>query len=429
MTFNATQETETALLGALLSDNSLVGEVEGIITQEDFFFERNKLIYGAILYKYACGEAADIITTSSYLRETGRLETVGGATYVSELVDAIPDVANASYYAEEIKKLALARSLSQLSSKIGLDLERMSPVDIIDDSMARLMALSESSTDSNQVTIGEMLNAEVDYLINLSGEGEKDDTVLTGYHKFDIMTGGLKPGEMHVIAARPSLGKTALATCIALNIAKSGRPVMLFSLEMGRRSILRRILAMESGIPYRSLEDGTFSEEQVERLRISRDKLRTVPLIIDDNSTPTLGSIRTKVRRQMARTGLGAFVFDYLQLACGDQEDRGEISMWSRGLRAIAKDIGVTFLPVAQLSRYVEHRDDPRPKLADLRGSGQIEQDADTVSFLFNKDQSNKLWTTWYLAKQRNGPCGDIELEFQNRTTLFKERNKDDAPF
>jgi replicative DNA helicase len=234
---------------------------------------------------------------------------------------------------------------------------------------------------------------------------------------------------MHVIAARPSIGKTALATCIAYNMAKAGEPVMFFSLEMGRRPLTRRILSVETGIPYKTLEAGNLSEERIERLRAARDKFRTIPFIIDDNSTPTLGSIRTKVRRQQAKTGLKAFFFDYLQLACKDQEDRGEISMWSRGLRAIAKDLGIVFVPIVQLSRYPDHRDDPRPKKADLKGSSQIEQDADTISFLFHKDDTNKLWTTWYVDKHRNGPCGDIELEFQNRTTLFRERGDNGAPF
>lgn len=426
--YQEADETECSVLGALITDNSLVGDVEPILKPEDFFFERNRIVYSAILHKYACGEPLDVITLVSYLRERGKLDSVGGASRVSELIDAFWDVTNAVSYAEIVKKMSLSRGLKKIASTIESELEQSPPYEVIDTSMSMLIKLSEQSTDSNQINIGDLASAEVDYLISILGGAKPEDTTKTRFQQFDRMLGGLKPGEMVIVAARPSVGKTAFATNIALNIAKDNRPVMFFSLEMGRKQLIRRTLSVETGIPYRAIEEGSMSDVRIEKMRIARDKLRTIPLIIDDSSQQTLATIRTKARRQLAKGGLNVIIVDYLQLCCKNPEDREEISMWSKGLRSIAKDLGVTVIPIAQLSRFVEHRDDNRPVLADLKGSSQMEQDADVIAFLFNKDPRNKLWTTLYVAKQRNGPCGDVEFDFENSTTSFKERPVDD-PF
>ena len=424
--YTMADDAESAVLGALIADNTLVGDVESILKPDDFFFERNRVLYSAILYKYACGEALDIITLSAYLREGGKLDSVGGITKLSELIDATPDVANATQYADTVKRMALSRGLRGLSRQIENDLDRNAPQAVIDNSLATLIQLSEQATDSNQIHIGDLANVEVDYLISILGGAKPDDFTRTRFKQVDKILGGLKSGEMVIIAARPSIGKTAFATNIALNIAKDNRPVMFFSLEMGRKQLIRRTLSIETNIPYRAIEEGSMSDVRIEKLRIARDKLRTIPLIIDDSSQQTLATIRTKARRQLAKGGLNVIIVDYLQLCCKDPEDRAEIAMWSKGLRSIAKDLGVTIIPIAQLSRFVEHRDDNRPVLSDLKGSSQMEQDADVIAFLFNKDPRNKLWTTLYVAKQRNGPCGDVEFDFENLTTTFKERPVDD---
>jgi replicative DNA helicase len=424
--FQMADDAERAVLGALIADNSLVGDVESLLRSDDFFFERNRVLYSAILYKYACGEALDIITLSAYLREGGKLDSVGGISKLSELIDAAPDVSNATQYADTVKRMALSRGLRGLSKQIENDLNSNSPQTVIDNSLSSLIKLSEQATDSNQINIGDLATAEVDYLISILGGARPEDTTKVGYKLTDKILGGLKTGEMVIIAARPSVGKTAFAVNIALNIAKENKPVMFFSLEMGRKPLIRRSLSIETTIPYRAIEEGSMSDVRVEKMRIARDKLRTIPLIIDDSSQQTLATIRTKARRQMAKGGLSVIIVDYLQLCCKNPEDREEIAMWSKGLRSIAKDLGVTIIPIAQLSRYVEHRDDNRPVLADLKGSGQMEQDADVIAFLFNKDPRNKLWTTLYVAKQRNGPCGDIEFDFENLTTAFKERPVED---
>lgn len=420
--YTITDDAESAVLGSLIADNSLVGDVESLLKPEDFFFERNRILYSAVLYKYACGEPLDIITLVSYLREGGKLDSVGGASKLSELLDATPDVSNVLGYAETVKKMSLSRSLKKLSSGIEIELESHAPQEVIDYALTSLIKLSERATDSNQIGIGSLADAEVDYLISILGGERPEEKTLTHFKHVDKILGGLKAGEMVIIAARPSIGKTAFVTNIALNIAKDNTPVLFFSLEMGRKQLIRRTLSMETGIPYTAIEEGSMSDVRIEKMRIARDKLRTIPLIIDDSSQQTLAAIRTKARRQQAKGGLGVIIVDYLQLCCKDPEDRGEIAMWSKGLRSIAKDLGITVIPVAQLSRYVEHRDDTRPVLADLKGSGQMEQDADVIAFLFNKDPHNKLWTTFYVSKHRNGPCGDIEFDFENSTTLFKER-------
>ncbi len=426
--YTMADDAECAVLGALIADNTLVGDVESLLRPNDFFFERNRVLYSAILYKYAMGEALDIITLSSYLREGGKLDSIGGISKLSELIDSTPDTANAAQYADTVKRMALSRGLRGLSKQIEADLNSNPPQVVIDNSLSSLIRLSEQSTDSNQMNIGDLANAEVDYLISILGGAKPEDTTKIGYKQLDRILGGLKPGEMFILAARPSIGKTAFGINAALNIAKDNRPVMFFSLEMGRKALIRRALSIETGIPYRAIEEGSMSDVRIEKMRVARDKLRTIPLIIDDTSQQTLATIRTKARRQLAKGGLSVIIVDYLQLCCKNPEDREEIAMWSKGLRSIAKDLGVTILPIAQLSRFVEHRDDNRPILADLKGSSQMEQDADVIAFLFNKDPHNRLWTTLYVAKQRNGPCGDVEFDFENLTTAFKERPVDD-PF
>jgi len=415
------EEAEQAVIGAMLASNDLIGEVTSIIKREDFFFERHKILFSAIVYKYSLGDPVDIITIRSYLMENEKYDAVGGSVYLSTITDQVPDVANAGYYAEEVKKFSIRRHLSSLASNINKRVGLDTPYEVIDNTMAELMSIADMSVDNNQVPVGDEISKEVDYLISLEDGGQKEEILGTGFKTLDAHIGGLRPGEMYVIAARPSLGKTAFVTNMALNISKRNVPVLFFSLEMGRRQLVRRILAQETGIAYRSIEEGLLGSSGVDRVRAARDRLRTVPFIIDDNANQSLASIRTKCRRQQARSGLGLIMLDYLQLAPANPEDRTEISMWSKGLRAIGKDLGVPVVAVAQLSRGVEYRDDPRPVKSDLRGSGQIEQDADVVMFLYNKDPHDTLRTTLYIAKQRNGPCGDIELSFNNETTQFVE--------
>lgn len=415
-----TQDNEKGLLAAMIADNSIIGDVESILKPEDFHFENHRTIFSSIVYQFACGRGIDPLTLISFLRESGKLEFCGGVSYISELTDALPDIGNALFYAEQVKKLSISRTLSSLSKRIEHELETSSPLDVIDNSLSTLIKLSESATDSNQVSVGDVMNSEVDYLLSLTEGGEREQVTLTGFNQVDLLLGGLKPGEMYTIAARPSIGKTAFATNIATNIAKQNKPVMFFSLEMGRKQLIRRVLSSETGIPYRMLEIGYLKDEQKDRLRAARDRMRTVPLIIDDNSTQTLAGIRTKARRQMARSGLSLIIVDYLQMAC-KRDDYEEISAWSRGLRSIGKDLGVAIMPISQLSRQIEYRDNSTPMLADLRGSGQIEQDSDVVAFLWHKETKNKLRTTLTVAKHRNGPLGDVEFDFHNATTLFEE--------
>ena len=418
--YRITQENEQALLGALLLDNTAIGDVEGLLSKDDFYFQDNQIIYSAIVYKYACGHRVDPLTLASYLRENGKIKQVGGASYISSLIDEVPDIASAGHYADQIKSFSLARKMRSMASTIINNLEKMSPADVIDQSLGSILQIAETATDSNQVQVGSVVDAVVDNIIKVMDGEKKDKWVSTGYLQMDRVLLGLKPGEMIVLAARPSFGKTALATNIAINVAMRGEPVLFFSLEMPKEKVVLRILSCMTRIPYRRIESKSLSKDDIEKIRSARDKLRTVPLIIDDSSTQTLSSIRTKCRRQYVRSGLALVVLDYLQLACSDPEDRGQVSMWSKGLKAIGRDIGVTMLPVAQLSRYVEHRDDKRPVLADLRGSGQIEQDADVVMFIWHRDK-NLLHKVVSVDKNRNGPLAEIEYRFNNSITLFEE--------
>jgi replicative DNA helicase len=420
---NLAEDNERALLGAILTDNSLLGDINDILKGEDFYFERHATIYNASVYKYMCGEPVDTITISNFLRDSGKLDRVGGASYLSELSDVCPDVSNAISYAEGIKQYALARGIEKLSSDMASGLESKPPREIIDFGLSQLIKLSEASTDSNQVPVSSIVDRTVDKLIAVhDGEREQQKYVLTGFTQVDRILSGLRPKDMFVIAARPSIGKTALATNIAVNVARHNHPVLFFSIEMDKERLVHRILAAETGIPYRLIDNEMLKAEHIEKLRAAKDIFSRIPLFIDDCSKQSLVGMRTKVRRQMAKTGLSLVIVDYLQLACKDPEDRNEIAMWSSGLKSIAKDVGVTMMPLLQLNRYVEHRDDPRPNLADIKGSSQPEQDADIVAFIWHKNKNNMLDKTLSFAKHRNGPLGEVEFKFNNATTVFSEK-------
>ena len=422
--YRLAEDNERALLGAILADNSVIGDCNDLVSGEDFYFERHTLIYNAAVYKYMCGEPVDLITISNFLRDQGRLDRVGGAAYLSELTDVCPDTGNALSYAESVKRYALARGVERLASELPRLLEISTPREAIDLGLAALIKLSEASTDSNQIPVSSLVDRAVDRMIAVhDGDIEEKKYVLTGYNQVDRITAGLRPKDMFIIAARPSAGKTALATNIAVNVAKSNNPVLFFSLEMDKDKLINRMLSSETGIPYRVIDSEQLNADHIKKLRIAKDIFNRMPLFIDDNSKQTLAGVRTKVRRQVARTGLSLVIVDYLQLCCKDKEDRGEIAMWASGLKAIAKDIGVTMMPLAQMSRYIEHRDDdPRPRTADLKGSSQIEQDADIITFIWHRHKEKILDKTLSFAKHRNGPLGDVEFDFNNSTCLFEEK-------
>ena len=419
--YRLAESNEQALLGAILADPSLIGDVNDIINGQDFYFQRHSIIYNAAVYRFMCGEAVDVITLGNFLRDSNKLDIIGGVSYLSELVDVTPDVANALSYAEAVKQYALSRGVKQLCTHLAAGLERRNARELIDEGMAELIRLSESATDSNQVPVGNIVDRAVDKLIAVhEGSREEQKYVYTGFSQLDRITAGLKPKDMLVLASRPSVGKTALATNIAVNVARSNNPVLFFSLEMDKERLIYRMLAAETGVPYRLIESGMLKNEHIEKLRVARDIFNRLPIFIDDSSKQSLAGIRTKVRRQMARTGLSLVIVDYLQLACGD--NREEIALWSKGLKAIAKDVDITMMPLAQLNRYVEHRDDRRPIMSDLAGSSQIEQDADILGFIWHPKDSDKLFKMLSIEKHRNGPLGDIEFNFNNATTKFTER-------
>ena len=421
--FRLAEENEQALLGAMMHDNSLIGDANDIVKGDDFYFERNTIIYNACIYRYICGEPVDIITISNFLRDQGKLDRVGGASYISGLYDTLPDPSHALSYAEAIKQHALARGIERLSSEMARRVSGESASEVIDYGLSELLKLSESSTDSNQVPVSSVVDRAVDRLIEIhEGEREKRDYVLTGFNQMDRLTTGLRPKDMFIIAARPSVGKTALATNIAVNVAKQNKPVLFFSLEMDKEKLVNRMLSAETGIPYRMIDSEQLKPEHIDKLRAAKDVFNRVPLFIDDKGKQSLAGMRTKIRRQVARTGLSLVIVDYLQMCCDDPEDKGQIAVWSSGLKTIAKDMDVTMMPLAQLSRYVEHRDNSRPVMADLKGSSQPEQDADIIAFIYHPNPDDKLSKTFMIEKHRNGPCGDIEMAFNNATCVFSEK-------
>ena len=383
-------EAEQTVLGAILLENAALNKVLEILTREDFYRESHRKIFRAILDLSDQNEAIDAITLTDYLRRKSSLESVGGATYISELLNCTPTAANVRHHAKIVREKALLRNLITIATEIVTEAydERDNIDDLLDQAEHKIFAISDRRPGSSFVNMKEAVKQGFDLIERLYEKKELVTGVSTGFTDLNKLTAGYQPSDLIIIAGRPSMGKTAFALCTAQHVAIEQRgTVAIFSLEMSKEQLVLRMLCAEARVDAQKLRTGFLSREDWEKLTRSAGRLSEASIFIDDSASSSILEIRAKARRLKAEHDLNLVIVDYLQLVrgSGDAENREkEISEISRSLKALAKELRVPVVALSQLSRAVESRTERRPILADLRESGAIEQDADVVVFIKN---------------------------------------------
>ena len=424
-------EAEQRVLGALLLDGGMVAPVMEVLRPEHFYRMSHRAIYEAMLDLFDRTEPVDILTLVDSLKKMGKLDVAGGPEYVATLADDVSSAKRAVTYAKLVRNSAILRNLIHTSGAIA---ERAfstnEDVDgLVDDAERAILEIASDRYHQNVGSMRDIIKTTFPYLEELYERKELVTGVPTGFNDFDRMTAGLQPGELTIAAGRPSMGKTAFALCIAEHAAIGAKvPVAFFSLEMNARHLAIRMMCGRAGVNSRQLMTGFMPSNGWPFLIRAAGELSEAPFFLDDSADLTVFDIKAKCRRLQAESGLGFVVVDYLQLLSyrgrRNESRQIEISEISRGLKALAKELNVPVLALSQLSRQAETREGKRPTLADLRESGAIEQDADLVALLYREDyydpnSSSKGIATVIIAKQRNGPTGDISLQFSPEYARF----------
>lgn len=435
-------EAEASVLGALLIDKDTVIKIADILRPDDLYKDANRLIYETILELFERHQPIDILAVANRLEEKGVLSTIGGRAYLASLANTVPTSAHIVSYAEIVHRKATLRRLIGAASEItalGFGAEDEEINKIIDEAEQKLFNVSQISLQNKFIPIQNVLTEAFDRIDELHKQSGKLRGVPTGYQDIDRLLAGLQNSDLVILAARPSIGKTSLALDIARQVAvKEKIAVGIFSLEMSKEQLVDRLLCAEAGVDLWKMRTGHLAEREEDddfaRIGNAMAQLAEAPLFIDDSPMATIMDIRTKARRLKMEHGLGLIVLDYLQLISGTSRKSAEnrvqeISEITRALKAIARELNVPLLALSQLSRAVEARTPPIPKLADLRDSGSIEQDADVVMFIYREEYYRKETPRRHIAdiliaKHRNGPTGQAELYFDERRVSFKNLEK-----
>lgn len=434
------EEAEISVLSAMLIDGDAVARAVEMVDDGAFYKEANRRVYRAMLRLYSRGEVIDVVTLSDELKSAGELEGAGGMSYIARLVDAVPTAANIEYHCRILKDKAVLRRLIDAATDIVQEAYE-APAGDVDDTLdraeQRIFQIAQASERQGFVWIKEILWPAFERIEELQRSPGSVTGVASGYPDLDNMTAGFQPGDLVVVAGRPSMGKTALALNFAQHAAiDHDVPVAIFSLEMSKESLVQRLLCAEGRVDSGRLRRGRLQDDEYARLATAAGHLNTAPIWIDDTPAISPLEVRAKVRRLAAEVDLGLIIVDYLQLMAGPRnvENRQqEISAISRSLKTVAKELNVPVVSLSQLSRAPEQRTDKRPLLADLRESGAIEQDADVVIFVYreeayrkegdmvdDKGESLEGRAEIIVGKQRNGPTGTVRLYFHKTYTLFE---------
>ena len=433
-------EAEEAIISAVLIDNDALLEVIETLAAGDFYRSAHQKIYAAIIDLFDKAEPVDLVTLANKLKENGQLEEIGGASYLARLVDAVPLAVNAQHYAKIVHDKASLRRLIEKSNAIVKRCfeERGNADEVIDYAESAIFEISEKKSRQSFFPLSKIILSNIETLEEKQGNRSLVTGVPTGFSRLDNLTSGLQNSDLIILAARPSMGKTALALNIARNAAVDGGvPVAIFSLEMSKEQLSLRMLCSEARIDSSRLKGGFFSMEDWRRLTDAAGILSEAPIYIDDSASLSAMEIRAKARRLKMDKNIGLIIIDYLQLmqgrASAERRDL-EISEISRALKSLAKELELPVMALSQLNRMLEQRTDKRPRLSDLRESGALEQDADVVAFIYrdevyNKEEDNpsRGIAEILLSKQRNGPTGDIHLTFLNSYTRFENLAAEEA--
>jgi replicative DNA helicase len=430
-------EAEKSVLGSMLLDKDAVINVAGILKPPFFYEEKHSLIYEAILELFEDGQPIDQVTVTDKLKSKKVLKKVGGRTYLTDLVSFVPTSAHAEDYAKIVKGNAIRRSLITTSAKItqiAFD-EEKEMQEVLDASEQMIFSVAEQGVNTNFVHIKDLLKDAYER----AEKADQDDTALgisTGFKDLDTLLGGFQESDLLILAARPSVGKTALSLDFLRHVAVNEKKrCAYFSLEMATNQIIDRMVGMQAGIPFWELRTGRLDDNKFLKLADAMGVLSEADVFIDDQPGQSINQVRTKARRLALEQGLDIVMVDYLQLMHADSAARDgrtqEVAQISRGLKNIARELQVPVIALSQLSRAIEQRNNRRPQLSDLRESGAIEQDADVVMFVdreetWNPDTERKGTGDLFVAKHRNGPTGTIELAFVKEIASFRNLYKKD---
>jgi replicative DNA helicase len=435
-------EAETSVLGAiLLAEQALDGVlIDTRLRAEDFYRPRHQRIFAAMkrLKEKPDPEAVDAVTVSDELARSGELEEAGGQAYIHSLPSMVPAAGNVRHYARIVKQHALLRKLLDAARTTEDDVYTHAGdvQELIDRVEGRFYNVAHEERTGELRSIEEVLHDELDKLELVSRQGISLTGTPSGFKDLDDLTGGFQPGNLIVLAARPSMGKSALVTNIAENAAiDHDRPVALFSLEMSETELAQRFIASQAKLNGDDLRKGRVKPDRWPKVVKATEKLARSPLYVDDSSDIGILEVRAKARRLHARRELGLLIVDYLQLMRPEDSSQSrveQIGQISRGLKILARELSIPVIAVSQLSRAVEARPDKRPLLSDLRESGQIEQDADLVMFIYrdeyyNRDSERPGEADVIIAKHRNGPVGDVVMTFLSRYPKFANLYRDHA--
>lgn len=434
-------DAEKSLLGSVLIDRESINKVADYLKPSDFYIRRHQIIYDAALSLFEKREPIDLLSLSNKLDEMKLLEEAGGISYITSLTNSVPSAAHIASYAKIVQRKKMLRDMIDAANHIlTLGYTEDDDVDnLLDEAEKKLFSVSQKSLTKNFLPLGDSLAEAIERITNQDAgllRGQK-----TNYAGLDNLLGGFQKSDLIVLAARPSVGKTAFAVNLALKVAKQGAPVGIFSMEMSMDQVVDRLIAASSGVSLWKLRTGKLShkDENDDFLRITDacDELQTLPVFIDDSPSPNILQMRAMARRLQAEHGnLGLIIVDYLQLMASRKSYDSpvqQVTEISRGLKSLAKELNIPILAISQLSRAVEQREGNKPRLSDLRDSGSIEQDADLVMFIHREDkinaakakEDNKLnIAQLVVAKHRNGPTGELEFRVDPDSLLFWEIDK-----
>lgn len=426
-------EAEQSLLASMmLSEDAVAAALESVQTQ-DFYQISHRAIFQALIDLFNNQRPCDLVTLQEELKTSGKLSEVGGVSYLSQLLNAVPTPKNAEFYAQIVKEKSMLRKLIDISGEMANEAydPQSQAQELISKAEQKVLQLSQFRMTRPYVKVKDLVKPTFQYLEQLFENKQAVTGIATGFAKLDEYTAGFQNSDLIIVAARPSMGKTAFSLNIAQHVAyKCQIPVMLFSLEMSHSQLVTRLLCSEARIDGQKIRRGFIGDEDWTKLTLTAGILEDTPILIDDTANASLTEIRSKARRAFVQDNIGMIMIDYLQLISWSGSERPEsrqqeVSAISRSLKGLARELNVPVVCLSQLSRAVESRTDRRPMLSDLRESGAIEQDADVVLFLYRdhyynpKKEESKGKGEVIIAKQRNGPVGSLELAFNSGFARF----------
>lgn len=428
-------DSEKALLGSLMLRPDGMYDVGDVVTRESFYVDKHRIVFDAMVELHSRHEPIDLLSVSARLKERGKFDSIGGGSYLAELVDGVPSSTNAKYYAEMIRRKHVLRTLIEAAEHISeLGYNEAEEIEIVlDEAEKKIFSITNASVTKKFINIKDTLEEAWDRLDKMHKDGGELRGVPSGFPALDTLLSGFQNSDLIILAARPSMGKTTLALDFARQAAiHHNVPVGIFSLEMNTQQLVDRMLSAEARVNAWKLRTGKLSlDEDFDKLRNSLDRLSKAPIFIDDQAGNSIMKMRSAARKLKSEHGLGMIVVDYLQLmSTAKQYDSmvNQVTEISRSLKSLAKDLDVPVIALSQLSRAVESRGG-KPRLSDLRDSGSIEQDADVVMFIHREDKQDKNAEKTNIAeilveKHRNGPVGSVQLYFDEEKSTFMSLDK-----